>query len=101
MLVKSFAKRLACSLQLEYYDTIEKVSNNECQKYLNTSYMQYENANSSFAVNSTYSENVLLVDDMVDSRWTFTVCGYKLRKNESGKVFPFALANSSGRNGEE
>ncbi len=47
------------------------------------------------------SENLLLVDDMVDSRWTFTVCGYKLKAYGSGKVFPFALANSAGRNGDE
>jgi ATP-dependent DNA helicase RecQ len=48
-----------------------------------------------------YSENnVLLIDDMVDSRWTFTVCGYKLRKYGSGKVFPFALANSANRGDE-
>jgi ATP-dependent DNA helicase RecQ len=55
----------------------------------------------SFEVRDTYSENVLLVDDMVDSRWTLTVCGYKLRKKGSGKVFPFALANSASRNGED
>ncbi|MEG1958139.1 MAG: hypothetical protein RR071_10475 [Lachnospiraceae bacterium] len=36
-----------------------------------------------------------------DSIWTFTVCEYKLRKNGSGKVLPFALANSAGRNGDK
>ncbi len=100
-LVKSFAKRLAKKLKLDYYDVIEKVNDNKCQKELNTNYLQYNNAYSSFDVRETYHENVLLVDDMVDSRWTFTVCGYKLRENGSGKVFPFALANSAGRNGDE
>lgn len=100
-LVKSFAERLALRLGLKYYDGIEKVNDNRCQKELNTSYLQYENAYSSFKVKRSYNENVLLVDDMVDSRWTFTVCGYKLRKSGSGKVFPFALANSAGRNGDE
>lgn len=100
-LVKSFAERLALRLGLKYYDVIEKTNDNICQKELNTSYLQYKNAYSSFEVKDIYNENVLVVDDMVDSRWTFTVCGYKLRKSGSGKVFPFALANSAGRNGDE
>ena len=40
-------------------------------------------------------KNILLVDDMVDSKWTFTVCGYRLMENRAEKVFPFALADSS------
>ena len=35
---------------------------------------------------------VLLVDDMVDSRWTLTVAAWLLRSNGSGKVWPLALA---------
>ncbi len=38
---------------------------------------------------------------MVDSKWTFTVCGYKLVKNGSGHVYPFALANTVGSGGQE
>ena len=35
---------------------------------------------------------VLLVDDMVDSRWTLTVVAWLLRSNGSGEVWPLALA---------
>jgi ATP-dependent DNA helicase RecQ len=35
---------------------------------------------------------VLLVDDMVDSRWTLTVAAYLLASNGSGLVYPLALA---------
>lgn len=35
------------------------------------------------------------------SKWTFTVYGYQLIQNGSGKVYPFVLANSAGRNGED
>jgi ATP-dependent DNA helicase RecQ len=35
---------------------------------------------------------VLLVDDLVDSRWTVTVAGRALRRAGSGPVLPFALA---------
>ena len=37
---------------------------------------------------------VLLVDDMVDSRWTFTVAASLLRERGCAAVFPFALANT-------
>ena len=39
---------------------------------------------------------VLLIDDMVDSRWTLTVCGALLREAGSGRVYPFALASTAG-----
>ncbi len=100
-LVRTFAKKLAEKLGLEYRDAIEKIQNTRCQKELNTNYLQYKNAEESFAVKNVSNENVLLVDDMVDSRWTFTTCCYKLRESGSGKVFPYALANSAGRNGDE
>ncbi|GAA2755935.1 ATP-dependent DNA helicase RecQ [Actinopolymorpha rutila] len=35
---------------------------------------------------------VLLVDDLVDSRWTMTVAARALRQAGAGKVLPFALA---------
>jgi len=42
--------------------------------------------------------NVFLVDDMVDSRWTFTVIAALLRNIGSGLVYPVALAlNSLGQ----
>ena len=39
-------------------------------------------------------EPVLLVDDMVDSRWTFTVAAWLLRTNGSGEVWPVALSQA-------
>lgn len=39
---------------------------------------------------------VLLVDDMIDSRWTMTVCGSLLREAGCGPVFPLAIASTSG-----
>ena len=40
---------------------------------------------------------VLLVDDIVDSRWTLTVAAWLLRTHGSGEVHPFALAVASAR----
>ena len=102
-LVKDFAQRLAKRLGLEYADVILKTVDVKCQKEWNTSYLQCQNAYNSFEVDERLvkNENVLLVDDMVDSRWTFTVCGYKLRKKQCGKVYPYALANSAGNSASE
>lgn len=40
-------------------------------------------------------EKILLVDDVVDSRWTLTACGNYLSKGGCSEVYPFALADSS------
>ena len=40
---------------------------------------------------------VLLVDDLVDSRWTLTVAGSLLRDAGSGPAYPFALAVAAPR----
>ena len=96
-LVKSFAERLAKKLKLELFEGITKAADTICQKQLNNSYRQWENVDQSFGICETRSENTLLVDDMVDSKWTMTVCGYKLQKEGNGKIYPFALANSAGK----
>lgn len=96
-LVKSFANRLAEKLGLEFFTAIKKTADAVCQKKMNNSYNQWKNANDSFGIVEIRKENTLLVDDMVDSGWTFTCCGYKLRKAGNGKIYPFALANSAGK----
>ncbi len=96
-LVKDMATQLADKLDLELFDGLEKTKATVCQKELNNSYTQWENAHNSFGVLNTRAGNTLLVDDMIDSGWTFTCCGYKLRAAGNGRVYPFALANTSGR----
>lgn len=102
-LVRDFAVKTANKLGIPYVDAIIKTNCGKCQKELNTSYFQFKNANDTFEVRcqNVMNGNVLLIDDMVDSKWTFTVCGYKLRDNGCGRVYPFALANTAGRNGDE
>ena len=41
------------------------------------------------------SDPVILIDDVVDSRWTFTVISALLKQGGSGPVFPFALASTA------
>jgi ATP-dependent DNA helicase RecQ len=56
--------------------------------------VQARNIDGAFAIAKKPISNgsVLLVDDMVDSRWTITVASWLLRSNGSGEVFPIALA---------
>ena len=95
-LVPDFAKRLADRLNIGYFEGIKKFNAEEQKKFENSD-GQYKNANDSFEIIQVKKENILLVDDMVDSRWTFTVCAMKMREMGSGDIYPFALANTAGR----
>lgn len=100
-LVKNFAYRLAIKLNLPCYDAIEKVANTPQQKTLENSYYQCENVIKGFGIKRGlgYLGNVLIIDDMVDSKWTFTYCTYLLKNGYADKVYPFALAKTSGDEG--
>lgn len=97
-LVQDFAVRLAESLKLEILNVLHKSSARQ-QKEMENSAYQCANAYQSFSVkgNIPIPRNILLVDDMVDSRWTFTVCGYRLMEAGAENVYPFALADSGNR----
>lgn len=43
---------------------------------------------------SIEGKSILLVDDMVDSRWTFTVVAAKLLEAGASSVYPFALVKT-------
>ncbi|MBU1984783.1 RecQ family ATP-dependent DNA helicase, partial [bacterium] len=95
-LVPDLAKRLAAALALPFVDCIRKTRETAPQKEMQNSYQQSRNLADSFQVDRTQvrGDAVLLVDDMVDSRWTFTVIAALLREAGSGPVFPFALAKT-------
>jgi ATP-dependent DNA helicase RecQ len=96
-LVPSFARRLAGRLGLEYREALEKTANAPQQKTMENSYHQAGNALSSFRAipDAVIAEPVLLIDDMVDSSWSLTVCGVLLAEAGSGPVVPIALAETS------
>lgn len=94
-IVEDFTKRLAECLKIEYVDVLTKISAKQ-QKEMNNSYHQCKNALDSFKYKyKNNSGNIILVDDIVDSRWTLTVCGHYLMESGFESVFPYALADSS------
>lgn len=94
-LVPDFAERLAKRLQLPFRLALRKTTERPEQKQMQNSIQQARNLDGSLAVSGPVpSGSVLLIDDMVDSRWTMTVAGWLLRSCGSGEVFPLALADT-------
>ncbi|WP_333291520.1 RecQ family ATP-dependent DNA helicase [Microcoleus sp. B4-C2] len=96
-LVPNFAQKLADRLNLPFKPVIRKINPTRPQKEMNNSYQQAHNLDGAFAIDTWegIKGTVFLVDDMVDSRWTFTVIAALLRQRGSGSVFPLALSLNS------
>ena len=94
-LVPAFAEQLAAALGLAFVLALEKVQDTAEQKTMQNSSQQARNLDGSLAITGPIpSGPCLLIDDMVDSRWTFTVAAWLLRDHGAGPVFPLALAQT-------
>ena len=98
-LVPDFAARLAKRLDIPFVACVRKIKDNLPQKEMQNSYLQARNLDGVFKIDdSSLPEGpVLLIDDLVDSRWTFTVISALLRETGCPAVIPVALAMSSPR----
>ncbi|MBC2593544.1 RecQ family ATP-dependent DNA helicase [Ruficoccus amylovorans] len=98
-LVPDFAARLAKVLGIPFVAGIEKIQANRPQKEMVNSYQQVKNLDGAFNINLEPKDYppCLLVDDMVDSGWTFTVASALLRQAGCSAVYPMALALNSPR----
>jgi len=98
-LVPGFAQRLAKAMGIPFNDCIRKAKANPPQKEMQNSFQQAHNLDGVFMVDPATEPKgpCLLIDDMVDSRWTFTVAAAVLRKAGCSAVFPLALALNSPR----
>lgn len=95
-LVPDFAQRLAARLGLPFVEAVSKVKDNHPQKGQQNRFHQCRNLDGVFTITQIYEgQPVLLVDDIVDSRWTMTVIAALLQQAGSGVVYPVALATSS------
>ena len=95
-LVPDFAERLAIRMELPFHRVLEKTEDRAEQKSMANSTQQARNVDGSLVISREPLPvaPVLLVDDMVDLRWTMTVAAWMLRSNGSGEVWPLALAFS-------
>jgi ATP-dependent DNA helicase RecQ len=94
-LVPDFAQRVASALGLPYVPALVKRRETEPQKTRENSEQQAANVRDAFAaIGSPPAGPVLLIDDVVDSRWTFGECARVLRGAGVEAVFPVALAEA-------
>lgn len=64
---------------------------------MENSFHQSKNLDGAFGINTgnIYSNPVWLIDDAVDSKWTFTIAGALLRKYGVKQVIPIALTSTA------
>ena len=93
-LVPNFARRVSQALGLPFIPCVSKIRQTQPQKLMENSYWRAHNLENAFAVEQFKVRRgpVLLLDDMVDSGWTFTVIAALLRSAGSGPVLPVALS---------
>ena len=99
-LVPNFARRLAADLSLPFLPVLKQTRIRPEQKSMANTAQQARNLDGSLAISLTRprAAPVLLVDDVVGSRWTLTLAAWLLREHGSGQVWPLALS-SLGRSG--
>ncbi|WP_373495499.1 RecQ family ATP-dependent DNA helicase [Aquiflexum sp.] len=95
-LVPDFARRLADKLGIPFHPILIKAKNTQAQKEQENSFHQCANLDGAFQIDGKVENKPLfLVDDAVDSRWTFTIAAALLKENGSGPVYPVALTSTS------
>ncbi len=95
--VPALARAVAGHLGLPFVVALRKNRESQPQSEMENSWQQARNLDGCFEASQarTRPGPVLLIDDLTDSGWTFTVAAALLRQAGAGPVFPLAL--SSGR----
>ncbi|MDX2468917.1 MAG: ATP-dependent DNA helicase RecG, partial [Acidimicrobiia bacterium] len=94
-LVADLASRLGAKLGIPCHDVVVKLRQNKPQKQMQNSYHQASNVQGAFEVNGPLQGHGILLDDILDSRWTLTVIGSLLREAGAETVYPVVLADAS------
>lgn len=90
----SFCRRLAAELGIEFIEVVAKTKNVRPQKEMQNSLNQLSNVYNAFSVVESVPHGICL---LVDSGWTLTAIGMKLRDAGAKGVIPFALATTRPR----
>lgn len=96
-LIPDFGRRLAARLGLQCVTSLRVVREYPPQKTMQNSAQQLQNLDGAFEVlpDTILPGPCYLLDDIVDSRWTFTVGGHLLKQAETAEIFPIALASTA------
>ncbi len=94
-LIPDFARRLAIRLQIPVHDIVGKTRATEPQSAMNNSTTQVSNIWGAYELSGRAPEGpCLLLDDIVDSKWTMTVVANLLAQTGAGPVTPIALGSA-------
>jgi len=95
-MVPDFARRLAAALGLPFRPAVSKIKDTPQQRDMANGWQQAHNLDGAFAVEESQvlPGSFLLVDDIVDSRWSLTIAAALLRRAGAGEVFPLALCQA-------
>ncbi|TDM06989.1 RecQ family ATP-dependent DNA helicase [Macrococcus lamae] len=97
-LISDLAKKIADQHGIQYdEEALLKTAKGVSQRDMHNSMMQEQNVRDYLKVNQAefiQEKNVLLIDDLVDSRWTMTVAASLLLEQGAAHVYPFALVNT-------
>ncbi len=96
-LLRRFAEQLASELGVPAVESVHKIEENQPQKLMLSTAAQFTNVWEAFHADHAHPGTVLLIDDVVDSGWTLSAIGRKLRQAGAGQVIPFALATARPR----
>ena len=96
-LVPDVARRLAAHLNIPCVTCLRVVRNYPPQKTMQNSAQQLQNLDGAFEAlpDTILPGPCFLLDDIVDSRWTFTIGGYLLKEAYAAEIFPIALASTT------
>ncbi|WP_241989446.1 RecQ family ATP-dependent DNA helicase [Halorubrum sp. SP9] len=91
--VTALAEQIAAALELPYVEALEQTDTVQPREELANSYQKRWNVEDTMtATDDVRAGPVLVINDLVDSRWAFTEASFVLRDAGSGPVYPFALA---------
>jgi len=94
-LVPDLAGRVGAALGLPVHEVVAKVADRQPQKTMENSTRQLENVSGAFEVRAPLPDGpVILLDDIIDSKWTITEIGRLLRAAGCPAVHPLALADA-------
>lgn len=97
--IKQLAIDIASLLNLEFQELLAKSNNNTKQDQLNNAYQWYENSINNYQVKEAINnKEIILIDDIVQSKWTLTSVGLKLKLAGALKVYPFVLNSKNNYN---
>lgn len=94
--IEIFTRELASKLNIKFITLILKTKEDrELQRDMNNGVKQFENAYYSYELinQDIYKENILLVDELINSGFTMFSVGLKLKEKGANRVYPFALAS--------